>query len=479
MNTNVLAIAALLLGSGASLSSLGCGPGASPVVTGDMSAIPDMTAGPPDLGPRSVFSESEAQSAREACTFKSGALPGTSLARDAPLGPQIPIDTIIVVMMENRSFDHLLGNLKNAGQPDADVAALDATNPDENGVPVSRYHDTDYCFTDTNHGWAGAHAQYDGGKNDGFVITNVRAASAGRPAIDGHRAMSYYTEADIPFTYALANTFAVADRYFCGLLGPTFPNREYLYAATSFGNADNQILNKPLPNLMELLESNAVPWHVYSQTIPGSGVFLDTYTHHLNDRYDKLPAFFDRARAGTLEHVVFLDPDLRNEIGGGNDFHPPGDVQNGDAFFANIVNAAIASPQWPHMAIFLTFDEHGGLYDHVPPPSACPPDALAPIIPGEPNAAFDRYGFRVPAIVVSPYVKPHFVSHKTYSHTSVVRFIESRFILPAITARDANADPMFDVFDFSKPSLLTPPTLPAPVLDMAKLAECKRRFPGM
>jgi phospholipase C len=144
-----------------------------------------------------------------------------------------------------------------------------------------------------------------------------------------------------------------------------------------------------------------------------------------------------------------------------------------------VVKAVMASPQWSHTALILTFDEHGGIYDHVPPPPACAPDGIAPITNPSDNApgGFDRYGVRVPLIVISPYARPHFVSHAVYDHTSITRFIETRFKLPALTARDANADPLTDLFDFSKAAFATPPSLPEATLDPAKVAECMALYP--
>jgi phospholipase C len=187
-------------------------------------------ASAPDVGPRSTLDATQAAAARQACTFKSGTLPGLSLASDAPLGPEIPIDTIVILMMENRSFDHLFGHLPDVGVTDVEVAPAGASNPDSSGAPVAWYHDTAYCFCDTNHEWEGSHREYDGGKNDGFVVANE-----GECAAAGTRAMSYYTEADLPWLYALATANSISDHNFCSLLGPTFHNRDYLYAATSFG----------------------------------------------------------------------------------------------------------------------------------------------------------------------------------------------------------------------------------------------------
>lgn len=430
-----------------------------------------------NVGPRSSFTADQAAAARAACQFTSGTLPGLSLAKDAPLGKQIPIDTIVVLMFENRSFDHLLGHLPDVGVTDVDVAPQNASNPASNGTNVPWYHDNTYCFCDTNHEWTGSHDEYDNGKNDGFVKANEN--NGGCPP-DGTRAMSYYTKDDLPYVYDLAKTFSVSDRNFCSLLGPTFPNREYLYAATSYGMTYNQIFDKgdPKSTVMELLDNGKVTWADYYEGVPNMGIFLVNLSAHFDNAVLYKNHFLQDAAAGTLPPVVFLDPNTRDEYGGGDDFHPPGDPQEGEAFLKQALDALMQSPQWPHMAVFITFDENGGLYDHVAPPAACPPDNIAAIVqPGGVQAGFDRYGFRVPLIVVSPYAKPGHVSHVVSDHTSILRFIEARFNLPSMTARDANADPLFDMFDFSKPALLTPPQLAQPNLDQAKLTACTNEFP--
>ena len=147
---------------------------------------------------------------------------------------------------------------------------------------------------------------------------------------------------------------------------------------------------------------------------------------------------------------------------------------------SEVIAALMQSPQWKRSALFLTYDEHGGIYDHVAPPKACAPnDGKGPVDKnGKPVAgAFDRYGFRVPLVVVSPYAKRGYVSHEVYDHTSIIRFIEARFRVPALTARDANAAIPLDFFDFANPPHLTPPTLPTATVDAAGLAACQQSFP--
>jgi phospholipase C len=144
----------------------------------------------------------------------------------------------------------------------------------------------------------------------------------------------------------------------------------------------------------------------------------------------------------------------------------PADIQLGEAFSSAVVNAVMHSPAWPRTALLFMYDEHGGYYDHVPPPRAIPPDDIPPGVapaPGAP-AAWDRYGIRVPAYVISPWARRDYVSHVVHDHPSVLRFIETKFNLGALTRRDANADNLLDCFDFHRPGFLEPPTLAAPGL---------------
>src|SRR5206468_1339356 len=140
------------------------------------------------------------------------------------------------------------------------------------------------------------------------------------------------------------------------------------------------------------------------------------------------------------------------------------------------VEAVLHGPEWPTSALFLTYDEHGGLYDHLPPPAACAPDDIAPA--EEPElGGFDRLGFRVPLTVISPYARRHYVSHSVHSHTSILRFIEAEFGLSAMTKRDANSDALLDLFDFASPPRLDAPDLAEPPVSDAALGACQKAFP--
>ena len=218
-------------------------------------------------------------------------------------------------------------------------------------------------------------------------------------------------------------------------------------------------------------------WKIYFSQI----AFADEFAYvrnHLPGNVVPVQDYYTDAAAGTLPQVSFVDPIFIAQATVENDEHPPADVQVGQSFVAQVVNALLASPQWDHAALFLTYDEHGGFYDHVPPPPACVPDAIPPMLEsGDVPGAFDRYGIRVPAVVVSPYARPHYVSHRVYDHTSILRFIETRFDLPALTRRDANADPMLRMFKFRQPAFATPPTLPAAPIDQQQPADCANAPP--
>jgi phospholipase C len=221
------------------------------------------------------------------------------------------------------------------------------------------------------------------------------------------------------------------------------------------------------------MEQRHMSWKIYASGTPGYGVCVSTFLQYHGKHQFSIADYMADAAAGTLPDVAFVDPNLGNEYYGGEDEHPPGMPQGGQHFVAKIVDALTKSPAWSRSALFYTYDEHGGYWDHVAPPSACPPDDIAPILmPGDPPAGFDRYGVRVPMMVISPYAKKHYVSHQTYDHTSILRFIQARFLLPAMTNRDANALAPWDMFDFQSPPHATPPSVTVPPIDQAGQDAC-------
>ena len=427
--------------------------------------------------------DDKAMAGRSECSYKAGSLAAETQGSSRPNGTEIPINHILLVMKENRSFDHMFQMLPQWGQPDVEVAPDGFTNPDKDGKPVAPFHDTQACFPDTNHTWAGVHRQENGGKMDGFVITNDHFMEDDEkfPAelLSGKRAMGYNAPTDLPFYYWLANEFGIADHYFCSVLGPTFVNRLYFYTATSFGLVDNGLpsVDTTDRNIFDELEKRQVDWKVYAVGTPGFGVLLQQaiqYKKHIRP----FEEYLSDAAAGTLPSVAFIDPDLGTGRVSTNDEHPPSPVSYGEQWTATVVDALTKSPNWGDSALFFTYDEHGGLFDHVVPPKACPPGDMDPKLSAtDPKAGFDQLGIRVPMIVVSPYAKKHFVGHRTYDHTSILRFIEARFVLPALTNRDANAEAPWEFFDFENAQHKCPPSVKIPAgFDAARLEACKKQL---
>lgn len=474
---------------------------------GDSSAPPPATETPADTRPptpadwdRTVTRPDEAAATadRASCKFSRGALPDETLGASIPVGKDIPIETIVVLMQENRSFDHYFGRFgKYAGRADVESPPETASNPDRTG-PVSSgthlwQHAGHLCFLDTAHGWTKVHTQINDGKMDGFYETNhdIKGETMPDPEMalrDGERAMWWYDERELPFYYALAKEYGLADHYFSSIPGPTWPNRMYLFAATSFGLVENtfpKIEAFPFPDndavILDELDKRHVDFKLYTNGGPPGVATVLGFS--LGNRYGRsitatIEDFYADAAAGKLPPVVFVDANaLKSGQPDGDDEHPPAQIQVGQKLVASVTKALFKSPQWSKLALFITYDEHGGLYDHVPPPKACVPDDKTPIkdnLPAE--GAFDIYGVRVPLIVVSPYAKPSFVSHGVYDHTSILRFIQAKHRVPALTKRDANALVPMDFFDFAAPPRLTPPELPDPPVDGGELAYCKQTF---
>jgi phospholipase C len=276
--------------------------------------------------------------------------------------------------------------------------------------------------------------------------------------------MGYYDWNDLPYYYELGFQFGTSDRYFLSVLTRTTPNRMYLFAATSFGNIGND--SPPSggwskTTIFDRLDAAGVSWRVYTVDNTNSLADWATYSRDSNKVFPISQYFSDIKSNSTTPQVVFIDR------GGGSsatDEHPGSDIQNGAHEVASIVNALLASPTWQSSAFFLSWDEPGGFYDHVSPVAMTAPDNIAPVFnssDGTQPGDFAHSGLRVPLVVLSPWAKPHFVSHVARDHTSILKFIETRFNLQPLTARDSNADNMMEFFDFSTPQFATPPALPA------------------
>lgn len=445
----------------------------APVPFPDAAIPPPVDAGPPDafrreydVGTYARIPEAEAEAGRASCAFSRGAFPWETIGQEHPIGGEIPIRHWFLLMQENRSFDHYFGTMPGVeGLPPGG-----ATNPGAGGAPVSTFHQTDYCTEDTHHSWSAGHAQWNGGANDGFVTNNDP---------NGRRAMGWYDGSDLPFYWDLYSTFAMSDHHHCSLLGPTWVNREYFLSATSFGMTQNDpIPAERLPAsdfiVFDQLERAGVSWRIYHDSLPfvygpyGRWATSSATRGRIRD----FGRFFDELAAGDVADVTYVDPTWDFSAGvDATDEHPHANVQMGQQWVREIVTRIMASPVWQDSAIILTYDEWGGFYDHVAPPEACPPGDFPP--DADPTGEFDRLGFRVPLVVISPWSRPGYVSDRVTDLSSVVRLLQARYLLPAMSGRDANAWPLLDMFDFSTRAFETPPELAPAVVDEARMAACR------
>jgi phospholipase C len=348
------------------------------------------------------------------------------------------IDTIVVLMMENRSFDHFFGALKSdaayAQRDVVDGLRGDESNLNAAGQPVTVFKMDNFTPEDPPHSWDECHRQWNGGANDGFVTEHAGASE--------NEAMGYHDRSQIPFYYWLADNYTVCDRWFCSLLGPTWPNRYYLHAASSGGRKDNTPGGGPAANIWQRLEDQnqtfknyydgAVAWYF-------GGFIGQLFT--LNPTAG-IAQFFSDAQAGTLPAFSIIDPDFQ-----ANDDHPSHDIMRGQAFVASVYKALAESPQWERCLFVITYDEHGGFYDHVPPPAA--EDDLP---------EFAQLGFRVPAIVVGPTVKRGHVNSTVLEHSSVPATLGTRFGIASLGKRMDSSNDLSSCID---PALYQNPAPPA------------------
>lgn len=369
------------------------------------------------------------------------------------------LTTIVVLCMENRSYDHFFGARSLLEGRPGDGLRADMHNARLDGTLVSPYHADATCFPDPPHDWAAAHAQWNAGQNDGFVAAYQRAVGA---SVAPH-VMGYLTRPDLPISYALADSATVCDRWFCSLLGPTWPNRLYLHSGQSGGLKLNTLGNGGFdwPSIYTRLNEAGVPWRYYFSTLPFVPLFKGL--GDLSQKVRRLDVdFFDDAAAGTLPPVVFLDPAFDE-----NDDHPPLPTIYGQQLIASIYSALARSPQWPNLLFVITYDEHGGLFDHVPPPAA--PDE---------RPDFAQLGFRVPTMVLGPYVKPGAISSVVHDHTSVLAHIARQHGLKPLTQRDAAATDLSDTLDLARLAArdpLPPIRLPQLTIDPAQInQQCGR-----
>ena len=338
------------------------------------------------------------------------------------------IEHIVVLMMENRSFDHMLGWLDGADGRQKGLTYRDAA-----GVPHATYPlapDFQGCgHADPDHSYEGGRIEYNGGACDGWL----------RAGDNDEYAIGYYIKKDLPFFASAAPRSTVCDRYFSAIMAGTFANRVYQHAAQT-DRLGNTFELSTLPTIWDRLATAGLEGRYYFTDLPFLALWGNAYVpiaRHITQ-------FFADAAAGTLPHVSIVEPRLLGEeVGASTDDHPFSDIRNGQAFMNRVYSAVTQSPAWPRTVFVINYDEWGGFFDHVPPPTAPIPtaDQLAGNLDG-------RLGFRTPCFVISPFARRDYVSHRVFDHTSVLKLIEWRWGLQPLTVRDETATNLAEVLQF-------------------------------
>jgi len=368
----------------------------------------------------------------------------TSTAGAAPRGPgatPLPapaasgIEHVVVVMMENRSFDHFLGWLPKATGKQAGL-----TFTDRYGLPHTTHHLADYAscqYNDPDHSYEGGRIELGGGRCDGWLKAGENDSLA----------VGYYTQPDLAFLGRAAPAWTVCDQYFSATMAETYPNRFYQHAAQT-DRLHNSTATATIPTIWDRLAAAGLTGRYYFNDVPFTALWGTKYL----SISQPFAAFQAAAATGTLPQVSFVDPRFLDEASGSSgDDHPKADIRAGEQFLSEVYTAVTTGPGWANTLLVINYDEWGGFFDHVAPTTA--PDV-------SPDTALR--GFRVPALVVSPRARRGYVAHGTYDHTSVLKMIEWRWGLPALTPRDAAAANLAEVLDFTTAPNLAAPTITTP-----------------
>jgi phospholipase C len=397
-------------------------------------------------------------------------------------GLKTSINHIVFMFQENRSFDHYFGKLN-------DYRAMQGLPADVDGIPPAGFTNPTYdglgvvpsfklktsCTSNPSPSWNESHVDYNRNNPtsnvatmDGFVRT--AAAYSRDPAhvdsdTEGYRAMGYYDWNELNYYYFMATAYATGDRFYSPAPARSPPNRYYGFAATSEGRIDGSKTQLRAKTIFQTLDEAGITWKIYvaDDGTHHSPAYATTYDWILARRSGHIVGmskYFEDLKSGNFPQVALVESVI------GLDEHP-GEGNNlfGQQYVAKVINAFTESPVYKDGVFILTYDEFGGWFDHVPPMPTMNPDGIKPMLtPAHVPGDFDRTGFRLPLIVVSPFVKPHYVSHVPSDFTAILKLIETRFGLPNLTLRDAAMSDMTDFFDFSTPTgpLATPPDPPDP-----------------
>jgi phospholipase C len=376
-----------------------------------------------------------------------------------------PIKHVVVLMLENNSFDRMLGCMKSV-YPELDGIDPDAPfmNPDypdrthefaqlpdaKRSVPVDPAHDLDDVIR-----------QVDGGTCKGFV-RDLAQHKPQAPEDERYQIMAYFKRGDLPVLHTLAEQFAVCDHWFSSVPGPTWPNRFFVNSGTSLGHTDmpEGIFHPHIhlydqPTVFERLSEKGIPWRIYFGDVPQTLVMLKQLEYPMH--YRRMEHFdTDMANsADQLPQYIFIEPSYFGA--GENDQHPPTDVMHGERLIANVYNALRKNQDlWQSTLFVLLYDEHGGFCDHVVPPSTISPDDHTQ------QFAFDELGVRVPALLISPWVDPG-VLDTVFDHTSLLKYLTDKWQLGPLGDRVPKANSFATALSKrSSPRTDCPEPLPLP-----------------
>jgi phospholipase C len=405
------------------------------------------------------------------------------------------IDHVVVLMLENRSFDCMLGRLYPQ-DPDYQGLTLNESNTyasttypvwNDSGMSADTAciptPDPGESFIDMNEQLFGGPPAPAAAPMSGFAANYAtQPPSKDGPFIPAN-VMHYFSPEQVPMISTLAKAFGVCDQWHASAPCQTWPNRFFAHTGTALGHVDNHTfpIPYPAPSIFRRLRDNGKTWRVYFHDMPQSGLLRDIWLYALF-HFKGFHQFLADAHTGSLPNYSFIEPryftDLfLNNIP--NDEHPPHNVVYGEQLIAAVYNAVRSSPCWKSTLLIITCDEHGGCYDHVPPPAAVPPDPY-----NQYGFGFDRYGVRVPAVIVSPYVPPGSkirpppnADGNTYpfDHTSIIATVRNLFGLGApLTARDAIAPDLLAALSLAVPANDGPPNIDPSLIEPA-IAELQTR----
>ena len=401
----------------------------------------------------------------------------TADPRTGPLvRDEVPIDTVVCVMMENRSFDHYFGALSlEEGRTDVEGLSADMYNEGDDGKKYHPVNGQRMCVEDPPHQFPDFPIQVApnaAGHNGGFVRAHIDRGHGfgGTPDVLPETAMEYHNREQLPFLYNLADDFTLCQKWFASFMGGTWTNRWYLHGAQSRGETANNFDGimagtYDFEMIYDRLVEKGLTFKYYYSDAP----FLALSPRFVNKfgvaHIRPIREFYEDAASGNLPNYAMVDPGYAL-----NDDHPPHHVSLGQQFMSSIYHSLAESPHWERSMLFITYDEHGGFFDHLPPPM------VAHQTEAEKASGIDQLGFRVPSLVAGPYVK-HKVSDTQYEHTSVLAFLEWLFDIEPLTLRDANANNFVDdVLDVERIRNLNPRTAPiypeVEVLDSYMLSAC-------